>query len=270
MNVGISTASFFTKYDTEDIPAQIAAMGASVCEIFLNTFSEYEPPFIELLRARVLEAGLQVFSIHPMSVQFEAQLFSIHARQRLDAEATFLSVLRAGARLQAKYYVMHGPAAMSGAVKNVEFSRIGPIVQKLCERAGEYGITIAWENVSWCLFSQPDFGTKLLAATGADDLRFTLDVKQAARSGYEPAAYVCQMGKRLVNVHICDYRRLEGGRIATRLPGEGECDYPALSAALKEAQYLGPAFLEVYSDLYTDEAALKKSYAYLKQTLNSV
>ncbi|MDL2234890.1 sugar phosphate isomerase/epimerase [Christensenellaceae bacterium OttesenSCG-928-L17] len=269
MEVGLSTASFFGKYDLEDIPARIHAIGADVCEVFLNTFSEYQPSFIELLRARILEEGLRVFGVHPMSVQFESQLFSIYTRQRTDAEELFEQVLRAGARLGATCYVMHGPAGMYGAAKNVQLERIGPMLQKLCERAGEHGITIAWENVSWCLFSRPEVGKELLAATGADDLRFTLDVKQAARSGYAPEDYVRAMGGRLMNVHLCDYLLREGGGIYPRLPGKGVCDYTALRAALQEVNYKGPAFLEVYSDLYEEEEALQESFAYVRHCLKT-
>ncbi|HWR22824.1 MAG TPA: sugar phosphate isomerase/epimerase [Feifaniaceae bacterium] len=263
MQVGISTASLFNRYDLEDAPAHMKTMGASICEIFLNTFSEYEDGFVQALKKRVDESGLQVYSVHPMGTQFEPQLFSIHRRQREDAKKIFEQVLRAGKTLNATCYVMHGPSGLNGAVRNMDLARIGPIVQELCGLAAAYSLTLAWENVSWCLFHTPSYGLMLLEATKADDLRFTLDIKQAARSGYAPEDYIEAVGEYLVNLHVCDYKRTSE-RIVPVLPGEGECNLFTLGQALKAKGYSGPAFVEVYSDMYADEAELKRCYDYVK------
>jgi sugar phosphate isomerase/epimerase len=266
LQVGISTASFFNKCNVEDTPARMKAIGTSLCEIFLNTFSEYEEDFVSMLAGNVRDNELQVYSIHPMGTQFEPQLFSPHARQKADALKIYRQVLRAGSMLGARCYVMHGPAGLNGAVKNMELPRIGPIVQELCEIAGEYGLTLAWENVSWCLFSIPSFGARLLEATGADDLRFTLDIKQAVRSGYSPLEYVEAIGERLINLHICDYRYV-AGRFRLAMPGQGDCGFFALRAALEQKKYKGPAFIEVYSDMFHEDTEILKSYQYIQRCM---
>ena len=69
MNVGISTASIFNKAMVEDTPPLLSAMGCRTIEVFLNTFSEYRPDFVRLLRERIDDAGLIVYSVHPMSNQ---------------------------------------------------------------------------------------------------------------------------------------------------------------------------------------------------------
>ena len=269
MQVGISTASLFNRYDLEDSPAHMAAMGASLCEIFLNTFSEYEDGFIKALKTRIDESGLSVYSVHPMGTQFEPQLFSVYHRQREDAKKIFEQVLRAGKTLGAKCYVMHGPSGLNGAVKHMDIPRIGPMVQELCEMAAAYSLTLAWENVSWCLFHLPSFGPRLLEATKADDLRFTLDIKQAARSGYAAEEYIHAIGERMVNLHICDYIHTPE-RVLPVLPGKGECDLTAIKRALQAKGYTGPAFLEVYSDMYADETELRNCYDYVKTYLGAI
>ncbi len=266
MQVGISTASLFGKYSVEDAPARIAAFGASICEVFLNTFSEYHNEFIKMLFERINKHNLRVYSIHPMGTQFEPQLFSPHLRQREDAFRIFEQVLQAGKVLGASCYVMHGPSTMYGAVRNMEIQRIGPIVQSLCEMAAEYGLILAWENVSWCLFHEPSFGLRLLEATKADDLRFTLDIKQAVRSGYSPLEYVEAIGERLVNLHICDYSN-SSGCVQPILPGRGQCDLERLYSALLKKSYKGPAILEVYSDLYKNEDELFESFTFVRDSL---
>lgn len=264
LRVGISTASFYNTCMLEDAPARVAALGARDAEVFLNTFSEYEPDFIRLLKTRFDEAQVSVYSVHPMGTQFEPQLFSVHPRQRDDAWKIFERVLQAGRIFGASYYVMHGPAGQFGMLKNMQLERIGPITKELCSLAKTYGLRIAWENVSWCLFNTPAFAPAIADAAKCDELRFTLDIKQAARSGYSAEAYINAMGERLANLHVCDYR-LENGNMTPFLPGRGECDFHGVKEALLRHNYSGPAFLEVYSDLYEDDAVLKGAYDYIKR-----
>ena len=158
MIVGISTASIFNKAMVEDTPPMLAAMGCRNVEVFLNTFSEYRPDFVEVVRKRLDDAGLRVYSVHPMSNQFEAQLFSIHPRQKADAFSVYRQALNAGRILGATHYVMHGSPHLGGTAKNLEFERITPIFRELLDVAAEYGITLCLENVSWCFFHSPAFG----------------------------------------------------------------------------------------------------------------
>ena len=257
--LGISTASYFNRMPIEDIVLDIGAHGVPRAELFLNTFSEYEDGFADLLAARTAQAGLSVYSIHPMSMQFEPLLFSLHARQRDDAMRIFEQVLRAARRLGASCYVMHGAAHLSGAAKNLQIERLAPIFTELCAMSREYGVTLTLENVSWCLFCSPEFGLRMSDLLG-DALHYTLDVKQAVRSGHTPFEYIEAVGGLTENLHLCDYRRDESGAYRWTLPGQGECDFPALLSALRQKGYQGPAFVEVYSDTYGDLSELYASY----------
>lgn len=249
VEVGISTASYFNRMLIEDTVRDIGAHGVRLAELFLNTFSEYDPAFTELLAARLAESGVTAYSVHPMSTQFEPQLFSIHPRQRADAMRLFERVLQAGRRLGARCYVMHGAATLSGAAKNLEIERIAPVFADLSDMAADYGLALALENVSYCVFCSPEYGLLLRERTG-DRLHYTLDVKQAVRSGHDPLRYIEAVGDRLVNVHLCDYEKVGEGRFRWRMPGQGACDFAALRQALCAHGYAGPAFLEVYSDMY--------------------
>lgn len=267
MECGISTASLFSRYDVEDAISVIAGMGARVAEIFLNTHSEYDPEFIDILRERVRASDIRVRSVHAMSTQFEPQLFSIHARQRKDAVRTFEQVLDGAKKLGAEIYVMHGPMHMSGVVKNVEMERIGPIVYDLAEMAADYGVTLTWENVSWCLFCHPDFAPRILDASKSDKLRFTLDLKQAERSGYSPFEFLDRMGEKVANVHICDFRHEE--RLKFCMPGQGEFDFKYLRDRLIGYGYDGPMLIEVYSDLYQKDSELRTCFDSMSNLLKN-
>lgn len=267
MEVGVSSASYFSRMATEDAVRDIGAHGVRLAEVFLNTFCEYEPAFIKLLAGRLAEAGVTAYSVHPMSTQFEPQLFSIHPRQRADALRLYARVLRAAQRLGARCYVMHGAATLAGAAKNLEIERVAPVFSELCAMAEEHGVTLALENVSYCVFCTPEYGRLLRERTG-DRLHYTLDVKQAARSGFDPLRYVEAVGERIVNVHLCDYERLPNGRLRWRMPGQGACNLPALAAALRARGYAGPAFVEVYSDMYGGVQELYDSLAVCRARLS--
>jgi len=259
MEIGLSTASYFNKLQIEDAILDIGAHGVRLCELFLNTFSEYEPPFVELLAERLRQANVSVFSVHPMSMQFEPQLFSVHPRQREDALRLYERVLAAGRRLGAQCYVMHGPARLFGGVKNIELSRIAPMLVDLAARAAAYGIQLTLENVSWCVFNEPAFGVRLQERTGGA-IKHTLDVKQAVRSGCDPMDYIRAVGEHIVNVHLCDATRLPAGGVRYDMPGFGGYDFVAMLNLLGEKGYRGPAFIEVYSDMYAQIPTLFESY----------
>ena len=260
MEIGLSTASYFQKLQIEDAILDIGAHGVPLCEVFLNTFSEYEPAFVELLAERLDRANVSVFSVHPMSMQFEPQLFSIHPRQREDALNLYERVLSAGKRLGAHTYVMHGPARLFGGVKNIELFRIAPIFLDLAERAQKYDIQLTLENVSWCIFNEPAFGERLADITGGK-IKHTLDVKQAVRSGYDPMEYINAVGDLIVNVHLCDAVGLPGGSARYHMPGFGAYDFLSMFNLLAQKGYSGPAFIEVYSDMYSEIPVLYDSYA---------
>ncbi len=270
MKVGISTASIFNKAMVEDIPAMLSPMGCREVEVFLNTFSEYRPTFVRLLRQRIDDSGLDVYSIHPMSNQFEAQLFSIHPRQKADAFSVYRKALNAGRILGATHYVMHGSPHLGGTAKNLELERITPIFRELLDVAAEYGITLCLENVSWCFFHAPSFGASLKERLGDHRLKFVLDIKQAVRSGEDPFAFVEAVGEDLENWHLCDYAFDATGKLSLKMPGKGQCDFAALGKAMVDKGYTGPAFVEVYSDMYSDLGELKASFDSMRSILSAL
>jgi len=271
LQAGISTASFFNRMMIEDVVTDLGVHGVGLAELFLNSFCEYTEDFAALLKERIDQANLSVYSVHPMSTQFEPQLFSLHPRQRADGIRVFEAVLKAAKTLGAKYYVMHGAAHLSGAAKNLQLDRVAPIFSDLVDMAADYGVTLTLENVSWCMFANPDYGRRMTDKIGSK-LHYTLDTKQAIRSGYTPDDYIDAVGPLIRNVHLCDCRHTENG-LRWTLPGCGEFDFDAMMTRLIGEGYRGPAFLEAYSDtydtlqdLYDCHAALRRSF----ETLRSI
>lgn len=269
MQLGISTASYFNKRYVEDAVTDIARHGVPLCEIFLNTFSEYGWDFAKRLKQRVDDAGISVYSVHPMSTQFEPQLFSVLDRQLSDARDLFEKVLALGQLLGATHYVMHGPPRLAGAAKNIQIERIAPLIVEYAALSRQYGIQLLLENVSYCVFSSPEYARELIARIPPDTLRFTLDIKQALRSGFDPLDYLDAMRGALGNVHLCGASKRPDGTYALAMPGRDGYDFAGLFSAIQETGYTGPAFIEVYSDMYQTSDELYDSYRYLRALLSA-
>lgn len=271
MELGISTASYFGRMHTEDALLDIGAHGVRTVELFLNSFSEYTDAFAGVLLERLRRADLSVFSVHPLSTQFEPQLFSRCDRQRTDALGLYEQVLLLAEKVGAAHYVMHGAASLAagknaGMARSHSVARLAGILAELAARAEDHGVVLTLENVSWCAFCTPAFGAVLSNAMNGK-IKFTLDVKQAIRSGYSPEDYVRAIGGDIVNVHLCDAYTDADGAARLALPGEGDCDFAALFTLLRSYGYAGPAFIEVYSDMYETLPELYASYAKMRALL---
>ena len=265
----VSSATYFQRMDLEDIVTDLPAHGVADAELFLNSFSEYEKDFVRLLAERAAGSGLRVHAVHPMSIQFEPQLFSIHPRQYADALRLYEKVLQNAVILGATRYVMHGPPYIRGVLKNAQFDRVSGLLLDFSEIAAGYGVTLCLENVSWCLFQSPDFG-KTLADRFGDRLHYTLDVKQAFRSGYTPDDYIDAVGPLIRNVHLCDYLKDEAGQYVWKLPGKGCYSFESLFERLRSIGYSGPLTLEGYSDSFQDLGEMFESYRDLKSIADRI
>jgi len=266
MIIGMSTACFYPTLYVENAAQKMGEMNIPDIEVFFSTLSEYKPDFVKELKKKVDEHNTNVFSVHALSLQFEPQLFSSHARSRQDSLDIYEQVLEAGAVLGAKVYVMHGPAHVKRACAlNLNYEYIAEYTDPLADMAKQYGIKLSWENVHWCWYANPDFPEKLNPLLSSDNLYYTLDIKQAAQAGFSPSEFIKQMGQRLVNVHVCDYSISDNKGVVPKLPFLGDMDFDVFRAALKDAEYDGPIMLEVYNSNYSDYSELLDSYNRVKK-----
>ncbi len=258
MKVGISTATFFLKELTEDAFSVIRQCGGDICEVFLTTYSEYEPSFVDLLLDRL--EGLEVYSVHSLNTQFEPQLFNAAARTRADAERLYRKVLEAGRRLGAKVYTFHGiPHLKKNAVIDPVTS--GKRLEELGKISKEYGVTLCLENVHWAMFSEPSFFE--IAKEYCPSVGAVLDVKQARQSEYDWRDYLSAMGDRLKNVHLSDVD--ERGNIT--MVGKGIFPFEELISRLDGMGYGGPLLIEQYAKNYADYGEVAASVQYLKNLI---
>lgn len=261
MEVGISTATFFLKELTEDTFSVIQRCGASICEVFLTTYSEYEPDFVDMLCER--KGDVAVYSVHSLNTQFEPQLFNPAPRTRADAEKMFRKVLAAGRKLGAKVYTFHG---LSRLKKNAYFDpvEVGKRMRELGGIADGYGITLCLENVHWATFNSPDFYAEMKKYS--EGCGCVLDIKQARQSGYDWREYLDVMGDTLRNVHISDVD--ENGNIA--MVGKGVFPFKELVSRLEDVGYNGPLIIEQYAKNYDGYGEVAESVEYIKNLVGGL
>lgn len=261
MKVGISTATFFLKELTEDTFSVIQRCGGQTCEVFLTTYSEYEPDFVDMLNVK--RGDLEVYSVHSLNTQFEPQLFNAAPRTRADAEALFKKVLSAGRTLGARVYTFHG---LSRLKKNAYFDpeAVGRRMNELGEIAKTYGITLCMENVHWATFNTPDFYAEMKKF--APECGCVLDIKQARQSGYDWREYLDVMSDTLKNVHLSDVDK--DGNIA--MVGKGVFPFAELICRLNDMGYGGPLIIEQYAKNYGGYDEVAQSVKYLKKLVGGL
>ena len=257
MQVGISTATFYTKLYTEQTFPVIKKCGAEVCEVFMNTYSEYEPEFGDIF---VRESdGLKIYSVHALNTQFEPQLFNRVDRTRYDAEVILKKVLANAQKMGAHYYTFHATTRLKVTSKiNVDdfayhITRIGDI-------AKQYDVQICLENVHWAAFKSPNFFRELKSKI--TNIGTVLDIKQARQSGFDWREYIDVMGNTIRNIHISDVKNNQ-----TALVGTGEFPFKELIARLRDVGYDGPLIIEQYPEDYDTYDQLKDAVEFIKSLI---
>lgn len=255
MRVGLSSAAFYGRLETEDAAAHVRDFPAQVCEVFLETHSEYCRSFGQLVRQKL--GDLPCVSVHAKGTQFEPDLFGRSHRQVEDAMGIFAGVCDAGEALGAKYYVFHGPGNARNALPPDKVNALQERFGRMREIAAQRGMEVLWENVSWCSIRTPQDVQR--ARELLPGLHFVLDVKQALRGGVDVLEMIAAMGRDIRHVHVLDW----DAQGELRLPGEGSVDWQAVLAALRNVGYDGTILLEPYGHQATDEAVLRRSLDYL-------
>lgn len=269
MVFGVSTACFFPRLLNEDAITVLAKLGVKNTEVFFSCLHEYNINYIKELEALAKGSGIKICSVHAYSIQFEPQLFSSHSRSKKEAFNIYHQVLKAGSRLGASVYVFHGPVHLKKASPlKLDFKRIAATANVLSRMAGDYGIKLAWENVHYCWYDNPSFPQKLAPYLQTDNLYYTLDLKQAAQSGFAPYCYIEPAAGRIANVHLCDYLQ-DGANIVPKMPFEGNADFAAIKKALFKTHYNGTVILEVYSNNFTHPNELSNNLELIKTFFSS-
>lgn len=261
MKIGISTANFYPDTNTEDTIEKIKKLGFNIVEVFLNSESEYNLEFIEILKYKLDENDIKVYSVHGFSTSFEPFLFDRYKRRREDMEKKYISIIKATSKLGAHIYNFHGLRKIDGESLKEDF--ILDVYNNLSYEASKEGVSFTQENVSWCKSSEISF-INLLNEKMKYPIKYTLDIKQAYKAGVSPSDYIDVMGEKLINFHIND----RDDQNTCLMPGKGNVDYIELSNKLKEKGYDDVGIIEVYRENYLKTEEFTKAAKFLENIFN--
>ncbi|MBO4939755.1 MAG: sugar phosphate isomerase/epimerase [Clostridia bacterium] len=260
MQAGISTASLFTRKNNEEALPFFNEIGVKTAEVFLTSFSEYDPAFAKQLAKD--KGDVQVNSMHVLNTQFEPQLFSGHERVLKDAYYWLEKVLACANELGAPYYTFHGTARIKRATRSGardDFPAMIDGFSRLVSFCRGHGVTVCLENVEWATYNRPGVFSKIAAQV--PDLRGVLDIKQARISEYPYDAYLKEMGEKIAYVHVSDLD--ENGKMC--LPGKGCFDFDTLISRLLDVGFDGNFYVEVYNKDFKEEQELKTACDFLNE-----
>lgn len=260
MDIGISTACFYPTL-TEEALDKVAKMNIHKAEVFFNAVAEYDIEYCKRLEEILAAGQIEVVSVHAFCIILEPYLFNEYERRRSDSFLILQKFLSAAQYLGAKYYTFHGNLARA-TTQSFDYAAYAAQLDRIADLSGEYGIRLAWENVSWCQSGAPQFIERTMEYAKSDNIGFTFDFKQAFRSQHQPEEYFKVMGDKIVNIHINDMD-VEN---QCCLPGKGILDYPKYFSLLQD--YHGDLILEVYSENYDNSIQILNSISYLEEYTN--
>lgn len=200
MQTGISTASLFGRFFTEDAVAELNKAGVKTAEVFLETYGEYTPEFGELIKKR--KDGMDIHSVHVLTTQYEPQLYSMNERAKTDSFKLLEGTARAAEIFGAKYYTFHGGARFRKEPLILNMDKVGDETQRIVGVLSKHGVSLAYENVHWGYYNYIGFFSELKKRV--PELKGTLDIKQARQSGIPYKEYISEMGEAIVTAHISD------------------------------------------------------------------
>ena len=241
MNVGASTSCFYP-LETEKALSRVISLGFKKTEVFFNTSSELEPPFVKEMKREADENGVRILSVHPFSSALENNcIFGEYQRRYEDFIGLYEKHCHAAAILGAKVVVIHGALDRRKIALPDElyFERF----MSLVEIGKREGVLVCQENVDRFKSQHIDFMKRMRAALGSD-FHMVFDIKQAVRAGYEPFDFLEEFKNEIVHVHLSDNRLPEADCIA---PGRGNFDFKRLFETFGSAGYSGDYVIEIYS-----------------------
>ena len=250
MKFGVSTASLYPLH-TEDAFDILAKLGITAAEVFANCEYEASEPVVSQISQTSRQSGLEVVSLHPFSSPMESVfLFSTYDRRIEEMMSLYRGFFGSMNRLGTDIFVLHGAILSSKCSVSHYLNQF----RMLSEAGREYGITVAQENVCYCMSGKLEF-LKLMKRELGDNARFVLDLKQARRSGEDPFEYIEALGQSIVHCHVSD-----GDDGHDCLPiGEGSFDFGKLTRRLSDKGYDGAYIVELYRDNYGSFEELKRS-----------
>ncbi len=255
MKIGISTSCFYPM-TTEQTLERIAPLGFREIEVFVNAPSESTVQYAKQLKKQANAHELKIIAFHPFSSFAETYcLFGAYERRRQDFYDIYKGYFATAAAMGADIFNFHG-CRSEWEITPEEYCDIYHALYRLAQAEG---VRFSQENVNRHNSGKVDFIRKMKRLL-QNEVCFTLDVKQAMRSGEDPCEMRDAMGEDLIHFHASDH--CEGGACA--LPGKGVCNYSTILNDHIRSNAVTKV-IEVYSGDYTDDFQLREAADFINK-----
>lgn len=262
MKLGASTASFYP-LEPNTALEQIGRWGVPNVEIFINTYSEMEIPYIKQLKEIVDNYNINVISLHPFTSGTEPFMFFTDYQKRFyDGLEQYKRFFEAMNILEAEIFVFHGDDKLNPIDNNIVYERY----YKLYQLGKEFGVTVAHENVDRCKGHDINFFLEMKKQL-KDDMKLVFDNKQAIRGGVDYKEFIEKLGENIVHVHLSD----NISQSENCLPlGRGTADISDLLTRLKEKNFDNTVVIELYNKFLTSNEEINESYQKLFKIVDNL
>ena len=261
MQFGVSTASLYPLH-VEDAFSELAQLGVKTAEVFANSTCEAQEPCISLIEGMAKQHDICIKSFHPFSSPMESVfLFSTYDRRIQEMLDLYCGFFEGMNRLGAKIFVLHGAILSSKCTPEHYVKQF----RLLSDIGREYGVTVAQENVCYCLSGRLDF-LKMMKRELGDSARFVLDLKQARRSKENALDYIDALADSIIHCHVSD----ADGSCDCLPVGKGSVDFKELFRRMDANGYSGSYIVELYRDNYGSFDELKQSADKLAELYESI
>ena len=256
MDIGVSTASLYPLH-VEDAFSELVKLGVKNAEIFANATCEAREPIVSQICEMRDSNNMKITSFHPFSSPMESVfVFSDYDRRIAEMTELYREFFGTMKRFGAKIFVIHGAILSSKCTPEHYIKQF----RMLAEAGREYGVTVAQENVSYCLSGKLEFLKRMKRELG-EYAGFVLDLKQARRSGEDPLDYVDALGESIVHCHFSD---ADADRDCLPI-GNGCYDFLPLVQKLFSRGFDGAFIVELYRSNYGEFSELKSSVERLSE-----
>lgn len=256
MNIGASSSCFYP-LETEKALEKVGKVGIKTTEVFFNSPSELEKPFLKKLLKTKDTYGMDITAVHPfLSFSEGYNIFSAYYRRFEDSLEYYKKFFEAAAALGARYLILHG----SRGEKTIPDEEYAERLLKFIEEGEKFGVRVTHENVVLYAGGSPKFMEFLKSQLG-EKFAVTLDLKQARRAMFDPFEFIDRLGKSIVHVHVSDCSL---DSCCTPPSKNGLYDFSKFFAKMNELGFDGDYIVELYRKDFKDEFELKASVDYLK------
>jgi inosose dehydratase len=190
---------------------------------FFNLLPDFDAP--EIARRRIADTGLAFFGIH-IAIPFEKD----DPATKLPPVSLYEKVARGGVALGAQHLIFSGaPATTQGELKGKidALNAAGAFSKGL-------GLPFAYHNHWWEFESKVGEIEALYSQTDPSLVSFLLDAGHAYRGGADVPAFLRAHSRRLVGLHLRDYR--DGKQVPL---GQGSFPLAEVATTLRKLQWKG-------------------------------